>query len=171
MKKYAYIFLSALLSGFCITIGVCVYLSVVQINKIVGSLLFGLGLFGIVHFNLFLYTGKVGNLLDNKPLDLRHKKQEKKTTKLQHTIAQICGVNDKSVAPKKGMLANVVWCAAKFTVASVVFGPLVGGWLVAHYNNNEYFSKKEAKAFDFVNSFSWGDPFIKGPSADKGKGK
>ncbi len=67
MKKYAYIFLSALLSGFCITIGVCVYLSVVQINKIVGSLLFGLGLFGIVHFNLFLYTGKVGNLLDNKP--------------------------------------------------------------------------------------------------------
>ena len=114
---------------------------------------------------------KLGNLLDNKPLDLRHKKQEKKTTKLQHTIAQICGVSDKSVSTKKGMLANVVWCAAKFTVASVVFGPLVGGWLVAHYNNNEYFSKKEAKAFDFVNSFSWGDPFIKGPSADKGKGK
>jgi formate/nitrite transporter FocA (FNT family) len=33
----------------------------------VGSFLFGLGLFTIIHFELWLYTGKVGFVLDNKP--------------------------------------------------------------------------------------------------------
>ena len=36
-------------------------------QKLLGSLFFGLGLFAIIHFNLYLYTGKVGAMLDNKP--------------------------------------------------------------------------------------------------------
>lgn len=67
MKKYLYIFISAILSGFCIAIGACVYLSLISTHKVVGSFLFGLGLFAIIHFNLYLYTGKVGNLLGQPP--------------------------------------------------------------------------------------------------------
>lgn len=67
MKKYLHILISAILSGFCIVIGACVYLTLAPTNKIVGSLLFGLGLFAIIHFKLWLYTGKVGNALNEKP--------------------------------------------------------------------------------------------------------
>ncbi len=67
MRKYLNILISAILSGFCIVIGVCVYLTLAPINKIVGSLFFGLGLFAIIHFELWLYTGKVGNALNKRP--------------------------------------------------------------------------------------------------------
>lgn len=67
MKKYLSIFISSILSGFFITLGVCVYLTLVSTSKILGSLFFGLGLFAIIHLNLYLYTGKVGAVLDNKP--------------------------------------------------------------------------------------------------------
>lgn len=67
MRKYYSIFISSVLSGFFITLGVCVYLTLVSTSKILGSLFFGLGLFAIIHFNLYLYTGKVGAVLDNKP--------------------------------------------------------------------------------------------------------
>ena len=68
MKKSLGIFLSSLLSGFCITIGASIYL--VALSKgaqITGAFLFGIGLFTIIHFGLWLYTGKVGHTLDNKP--------------------------------------------------------------------------------------------------------
>lgn len=73
MKKTAYIFLSSILSGFFITIGGTVYLSMLDggkgeyMAKILGSLFFGLGLFTIITFATWLYTGKVGFVLDNKP--------------------------------------------------------------------------------------------------------
>ena len=68
MKKYLTILISAIISGFCITIGVCAYLNMLHLNnKLVGSLMFGLGLFTIIHFNFWLYTGKAGFVLDNKP--------------------------------------------------------------------------------------------------------
>jgi len=67
MKKYLDIFLSAILSGICISLGVCVYLSLISSAKIIGSLFFGLGLFIIIHFKLHLYTGKVGDVLNQKP--------------------------------------------------------------------------------------------------------
>lgn len=66
LKKYLMIFISSLLSGFCIVIGTTVYLVFVPESKFLGSLLFGIGLFTIIHFNLYLYTGKVGFCLDNK---------------------------------------------------------------------------------------------------------
>lgn len=67
MNKYIFIFISSVLAGLCITIGAVAYLSLINLNKIVGSFLFGLGLFTIIHFGLYLYTGKVGFVLDNKP--------------------------------------------------------------------------------------------------------
>ena len=74
-RKYLAIFLSAILSGFCITFGATVYLMClsfgrgtgnVGLYKIIGSFMFGIGLFTIIHFKLWLYTGKVGYVFDNK---------------------------------------------------------------------------------------------------------
>jgi len=78
MRKYLSIFISSILSGFCITFGATVYLiclhmgkSGIGVNsdllKVIGSFMFGIGLFTIIHYGLWLYTGKVGYVLDNKP--------------------------------------------------------------------------------------------------------
>lgn len=67
MKKYLSIFLSSILAGFCIVIGVTAFLTLRKSNFIVGALIFGLGLFSIMHCKLYLYTGKVGAVLNNKP--------------------------------------------------------------------------------------------------------
>lgn len=70
MNKYLMIFISAFTSGLCICFGASVYL-LCQTNgfamKVVGSLMFGIGLFTIIHAKLWLYTGKVGFVIDNKP--------------------------------------------------------------------------------------------------------
>ena len=60
--KYLSTFLNALLAGLCIAIGGVVYLSVD--NKIVGALLFTVGLFTVVSFGFTLFTGKVWLVLD-----------------------------------------------------------------------------------------------------------
>ena len=57
MKKNIKMFLLAIGAGLAISIGGTVYLSVD--NKIIGSLLFAVGLYAIVLNGLFLYTGKV----------------------------------------------------------------------------------------------------------------
>ena len=68
MNNNIKVFISSILAGFIIGISVAVYLTCCAMDhKIVGSLLFALGLFSIVHFKLHLYTGKVGNLLHEKP--------------------------------------------------------------------------------------------------------
>lgn len=69
--KYLKVFISSLLAGFCIVFGATCYLICASQGnyafKIVGSLLFGIGLFTIIHFGLYLYTGKVAYAFDNKP--------------------------------------------------------------------------------------------------------
>lgn len=72
MKRYLYIVVSSILSGFFITIGATVYLCCLKDGndfnaKIWGSLFFGIGLFSIIQFQNWLYTGKVGQALDHKP--------------------------------------------------------------------------------------------------------
>ena len=78
MKKYLFIFISSILSGLCIAFGATVYLICLHMGKsglganadllkVIGSFMFGIGLFTIIHFNMWLYTGKVGYVLDNKP--------------------------------------------------------------------------------------------------------
>lgn len=61
MKKNIKMFLLAIGAGLAISIGGTVYLSVD--NKIIGSMLFAVGLYAIVLNGLFLYTGKVGYLV------------------------------------------------------------------------------------------------------------
>lgn len=52
-------------SGLCIGLGGTAYLSCD--NKVLGSFLFGLGLFTILNFGFNLFTGKVGYFVKNKP--------------------------------------------------------------------------------------------------------
>lgn len=61
--KYARIFISAILAGICIGIGGTVYLSLD--NKVIGALLFTIGLFVICTNGLHLFTGKVCYIFDN----------------------------------------------------------------------------------------------------------
>ncbi len=67
MKKYFEVLFSGLLSGVFIGIGVTVFLSTLPYNKVLGSFLFGFGLYCVIIFESFLYTGKAGFILDNKP--------------------------------------------------------------------------------------------------------
>ncbi len=57
------VFLSAALAGVCIALGGTVYLSLE--NKVVGALLFTVGLFVICIFRLHLFTGKVCYVFGN----------------------------------------------------------------------------------------------------------
>ncbi len=72
MKKILFIMLSSFLAGALIALGATSYL-VLSSNcnlgyKIFGSFLFGIGLFTIITYNLWLFTGKVGYALDNKKI-------------------------------------------------------------------------------------------------------
>lgn len=62
-SKFWGVFLSAILAGIMIGIGGSVYLSLAaEGSKIAGALLFSVGLFTIIVFKLYLFTGKVGYL-------------------------------------------------------------------------------------------------------------
>jgi len=64
LKEYISCFLSAMLAGLMIGVGGTVYLSVS--NPVIGSILFAVGLFTILVFQMQLFTGKVGYIFDNK---------------------------------------------------------------------------------------------------------
>ena len=76
MKRYLMILVSSILAGFCITFGATVYLMCLCygtgefISRITGAIMFCIGLFTIIHFELWLYTGKIGYALNNKPIYL-----------------------------------------------------------------------------------------------------
>ena len=57
------IFLDAIMAGICIGIGGIVYLSLD--NKVLGAMLFTVGLFAVCTFGYNLYTGKVAYLFDH----------------------------------------------------------------------------------------------------------
>lgn len=63
MKYNIEILIKSILAGIMIGIGGTIYLSLD--NKIVGSILFGMGLFIIVVYSFNLYTGKIGYLINN----------------------------------------------------------------------------------------------------------
>lgn len=64
MKENGRIFLKAAAAGIMIGIGGAVYLTLE--NRVIGAVLFGVGLYTIVLNGLFLYTGKVGYLISAK---------------------------------------------------------------------------------------------------------
>ena len=55
------VFKKAMLAGFCISIGAAIYLSCT--SKIVGAVMFAVGLFAICVFGLNLFTGKIGYVI------------------------------------------------------------------------------------------------------------
>ena len=57
------ILLKSFLAGIMIAIGGTVFLSIE--NKVIGASLFSIGLFGVLIYNLNLYTGKIGYLITN----------------------------------------------------------------------------------------------------------
>lgn len=57
------ILFKSFLAGIMIAIGGTVFLSIE--NKVIGASLFSIGLFGILIYNLNLYTGKIGYLITN----------------------------------------------------------------------------------------------------------
>ncbi len=59
-------FLLAVIAGMCIAIGGTVFLSVD--NKVVGSVLFAVGLYAIVVNGLYLFTGKIGYMVKERSL-------------------------------------------------------------------------------------------------------
>lgn len=60
MREKIKIFLLAILAGICIAIGGTIYLS--MDNKIIGAVLFTVGLYSIVANGMYLFTGKIGYL-------------------------------------------------------------------------------------------------------------
>lgn len=63
MKSNISILIKSILAGIMIGIGGTIFLSLD--NKIVGSILFAIGLFMIVVYGFNLYTGKIGYLINN----------------------------------------------------------------------------------------------------------
>lgn len=63
-NRYMPVFLKAILAGLMISVGACAYLGIE--NHYVGTMLFTIGLFTIYTLDLYLYTGKVGYLLEDK---------------------------------------------------------------------------------------------------------
>lgn len=63
--KYVKMFLLAVLAGVAIAIGGVVFLSVE--NRVVGAVLFSVGLYAVCAHGLNLFTGKVGYLVNEKP--------------------------------------------------------------------------------------------------------
>ena len=70
MKKNAVEFFYAVLAGMMIGVGGTVFLS--NENRVIGSLLFSIGLIVILHFGFRLYTGMIGYLVNNQPDYLRN---------------------------------------------------------------------------------------------------
>lgn len=81
MKKYFKEFVLAILAGLAISIGGTAFLAIE--NKIVGSLMFTVGLYTIVVNGLFLYTGKIGYLVNEK--------KEYLLTLLATWLGNLCG--------------------------------------------------------------------------------
>lgn len=66
MKKYLKIFVSSIGSGILIALGGFIYLVLKENSPYLGAFLFSLGLITIISFGLYLFTGKVGYIFDNK---------------------------------------------------------------------------------------------------------
>ncbi|WP_249029784.1 formate/nitrite transporter family protein [Tannockella kyphosi] len=63
LNKYLPAFLKAIMAGIMISIGACAYLGLE--NHTLGAMLFTIGLFTIYSLDFYLFTGKVGYLVDD----------------------------------------------------------------------------------------------------------
>ena len=68
MKHYIEVILKSILGGFCIVVGSTGYLILKSYDMtVLGAFVFGLGLYAIIHFKLWLFTSKISYVIDHKP--------------------------------------------------------------------------------------------------------
>ncbi len=68
MRHYIEVFLKSMLGGFCIVVGSTGYLILKSYDMtILGAFVFGLGLYAIIHFKLWLFTSKISGVIDHGP--------------------------------------------------------------------------------------------------------
>lgn len=136
MKKIIKEFLLAVLAGMAIAIGGTVFLSLCNeglIAKIIGALMFTVGLYTIVLNGLFLYTGKIGYLVNEKPkylvtllttwlgnfagafISARLLLLTKYGTVLRETASGLCDAKTSQTIPSAFVLA--VFCGALMFIA------------------------------------------------------
>ncbi len=65
-KRLLKIFLSGIGAGLLIAVGGFVYLSCKEANQFLAAFLFSIGLSSIIAFGLYLFTGKIGYVFENK---------------------------------------------------------------------------------------------------------
>lgn len=104
------------------------------------------------HFRYQQTLGNLHNLENSAEHNLRLAKARKTRTKVQNFVADVCGVDPDKKMTKLNTLGSVIWMGAKFGVISAFFGPIVGGWMLAHMTNHTYYANKEAKYIDMANS-------------------
>ena len=62
------VLLKSILGGFCIVVGSTGYLILKSYGMtVLGAFVFGLGLYAIIHFKLWLFTSKISGVIDHKP--------------------------------------------------------------------------------------------------------
>ena len=71
MKQYVFSFLKGILAGLAIGVGGFLYILMIhfvsgELGKVLGSILFAVGLFTVCTFSLHLYTGKIGVIYEGK---------------------------------------------------------------------------------------------------------
>lgn len=67
LKHYIIIVLKSIMAGLCIVVGSTGYLILKsQDMMVIGALVFALGLYAIIHFNLWLYTSKISYVVNYK---------------------------------------------------------------------------------------------------------
>ena len=68
MRHYVEVLLKSILGGFCIVVGSTAYLILKSYDMtVLGAFVFGLGLYAIIHFKLWLFTSKISGVIDHKP--------------------------------------------------------------------------------------------------------
>ena len=97
--------------------------------------------------------------------NIRLAKARKERTRVQNFVADICGVDPDKKMTKLNTLGSVIWMGAKFSIASAIFGPIVGGWMVAHMANHSYYSENETGIITLANSLLF-DNLMTAPKKD-----
>ena len=111
-KLMLFTFLKALAAGVAISLGGFLYCLMVQVipnavvGKLLGSILFSIGLFLVCSLNLSLYTGKIGLVY------------EKKQEKMFYILLPVILVGNLIAAFGCGLLANVVFQNTDLMIAA-----------------------------------------------------
>ena len=111
-KLVLFTFLKALAAGAAISLGGFLYCLMVQVipnavvGKLLGSILFSIGLFLVCSLNLSLYTGKIGLIY------------EKKQEKIFYILLPVILVGNLIAAFGCGLLANVVFQNTDLMIAA-----------------------------------------------------